>query len=149
MKRKVHAVASFLSLLFLLSFWSSTAFAELFLSQSAIVQVKQSIAYALLLFVPAMMTTAATGFAMGGKGKHPLLVNKRKRMPFIAANGLLVLVPAAIFLSSRAQAGMFDSLFYGVQVVELAAGAINVSLIGLNIRDGLRLSSRRSASATQ
>ena len=64
-------------------------------------------------------------------------------MPFIAANGLLILVPAAIFLSVRAQAGMFDGAFYAVQAVELLAGAINVTLIGLNIRDGLRLSRRR------
>ena len=139
MKRKVHATAAVLCLLFLSAFWTSTVVAELFLSAAAVAQVKQGIAYALLVFVPAMMVTGATGFAMGAKGQHPLLVGKRRRMPFIAANGLLILVPAAIFLSVRAQAGMFDA----VQAVELLAGAINVTLIGLNIRDGLRLSRRR------
>ena len=89
------------------------------------------------------MVTAGTGFAIGGKGRHPLLISKRKRMPFIAANGLLILVPSAIFLSMRAQAGMFDGVFYAIQAVELVAGAVNLSLIGLNIRDGLRLSHRR------
>ncbi|KMW45439.1 hypothetical protein PQH03_12615 [Ralstonia insidiosa] len=143
MKRKVHATAAVLCLLFLSAFWTSTVVAELFLSAAAVAQVKQGIAYALLVFVPAMMVTGATGFAMGAKGQHPLLVGKRRRMPFIAANGLLILVPAAIFLSVRAQAGMFDGAFYAVQAVELLAGAINVTLIGLNIRDGLRLSRRR------
>jgi hypothetical protein len=70
-------------------------------------------------------------------------------MPFIAANGLLILVPAAIFLSVRAQAGLFDGAFYAVQAIELVAGAFNVTLIGLSIRDGLRLSRRRQASKDQ
>ena len=149
MKRKVHATAAVLSLLFLSAFWTSTAVAELFLSAGAVAHVKQGIAYALLAFVPTMMTTAGTGFAMGAKGQHPLLVGKRRRMPFIAANGLLILVPAAIFLSVRAQAGLFDGAFYAVQAIELVAGAFNVTLIGLSIRDGLRLSRRRQASKDQ
>ena len=143
MKRKIHAAAAMLSMLFLAAFWLSTVVVELFFSPAAVAQVKQCIAYALLAFVPLIMTTGATGMAIGGKGKHPLLLQKRKRMPFIAANGLLVLVPSAIFLSLRAQAGLFDTAFHGVQIVELIAGAVNLTLIGLNVRDGLRLSRRR------
>ena len=142
-KHLLHATAAALSLLFLSTFWVSTVISEVFLSAAAVTMVKQSIAYALLAFVPVMMVTAGTGFAIGGKGRHPLLISKRKRMPFIAANGLLILVPSAIFLSMRAQAGMFDGVFYAIQAVELVAGAVNLSLIGLNIRDGLRLSHRR------
>ena len=142
-KHLLHAAAAALSLLFLSTFWVSTVISEVFLSAAAVTMVKQSIAYALLAFVPVMMVTAGTGFAIGGKGRHPLLISKRKRMPFIAANGLLILVPSAIFLSMRAQAGMFDGVFYAIQAVELVAGAVNLSLIGLNIRDGLRLSHRR------
>lgn len=139
MKHRIHAAAAALTLLFLAAFWISTAVSELFLTASAVVQVKISIAYALLGFVPVMMLTAASGFLMGGKGRHPLLLAKRKRMPFIAANGLLILVPAAVFLSLRAQAGLLDGVFYGVQALELAAGAANLALIGLNIRDGILL----------
>lgn len=142
-KHLLHAAAAALSLLSLSTFWVSTVISEVFLSAAAVTMVKQSIAYALLAFVPVMMVTAGTGFAIGGKGRHPLLISKRKRMPFIAANGLLILVPSAIFLSMRAQAGMFDGVFYAIQAVELVAGAVNLSLIGLNIRDGLRLSHRR------
>jgi hypothetical protein len=63
-------------------------------------------------------------------------------MPIIAANGLLFLVPCAIFLSRRASAGSFDATFYAVQLLELAAGATNVTLLALNVRDGLRLAAR-------
>jgi hypothetical protein len=63
-------------------------------------------------------------------------------MPIIALNGLLVLVPAAVFLAGRASAGRFDAIFYVVQAIELIAGAANLMLIGLNMRDGSRLTGR-------
>ncbi|QKH45770.1 hypothetical protein FOC82_03195 [Achromobacter denitrificans] len=138
-----------LTLLFLAAFWMSTVVSELFLSASAVAQVKIAIAYALWGFLPVMMLTAASGFLMGGKGRHPLLLAKRRRMPFIAINGLLILVPAAVFLSLRAQAGLLDRAFYGVQALELAAGAANLALIGLNIRDGLRLGRLRRGAHEQ
>jgi hypothetical protein len=143
MKRKLHATAATMVMLFLALFWSSTVVAEVFMSHAAVAQVKHAIAYGLLAFVPLMALTAGTGFSMGGKGKHALLVDKRKRMPFIALNGLLILVPSAIFLFLRSSSGIFDGAFYAVQVVELVAGVVNMILIGRNIRDGLQLSRRR------
>lgn len=63
-------------------------------------------------------------------------------MPIIALNGVLVLVPAAFFLAWRSAAGVFDGSFYAVQAIELAAGAANLVLLALNMRDGLRLTGR-------
>ena len=57
-------------------------------------------------------------------------------MPFIADNGILILIPAALFLASKAKAAAFDTTFYAVQALELFAGATNVVLLGLNMRDG-------------
>ena len=45
-------------------------------------------------------------------------------------------------LAGKAQAGQFDTSFYIVQVIELIAGAVNITLLGLNMRDGLRLSGK-------
>ncbi len=63
-------------------------------------------------------------------------------MPFIAANGLLVLVPCAIVLNRWAASGSFDTAFHALQAIELIAGAINLTLMGLNARDGLRMTRR-------
>jgi hypothetical protein len=63
-------------------------------------------------------------------------------MPVIAGNGLLILVPAALVLDRWAAAGAFDARFYVVQAVELLAGGTNLTLMGLDMRDGLRLSGR-------
>lgn len=63
-------------------------------------------------------------------------------MPIIALNGLLFLVPAAWFLAGKAAAGEFNNPFYTVQVIELIAGAANLTMMGLNIRDGLRMTGK-------
>ena len=60
----------------------------------------------------------------------------------VAANGILVLVPSALWLHHLASRGEWGSSFYAAQAVELAAGLTNLVLMGLNIRDGLRLSGR-------
>ena len=60
-------------------------------------------------------------------------------MKFIAANGLLILVPSAVSLAILANLGDMDGLFVPLQAVELIAGGVNLVLIGLNIRDGLRM----------
>lgn len=44
-------------------------------------------------------------------------------------------------LASWANAGRFDRAFYALQGVELVAGAINITLLVLNMRDGSRLAS--------
>lgn len=138
--RKIHVVAAFAAFLFIAGFWAATVISELFLPASCVAAVKQGIAYALLVFIPVMATAGGTGFALGGQRTDVLVAAKRRRMPIIALTGLLVLVPAALFLNMKAQAGEFDSVFFLVQAIELLAGASNLTLMGMNIRDGLRLS---------
>ena len=79
---------------------------------------------------------------MAGPSPKGVLATKLKRMQLIAGNGILVLVPAVLFLAWKAGQDEFDAAFIGVQVVEFAAGSINLALMGLNIRDGLRMTRR-------
>ena len=79
---------------------------------------------------------------MAGPSPKGLLAGKLKRMRLIAANGILVLVPSVLFLAWKAGHGEFDAAFIAVQLVEFAAGSLNLALMGLNIRDGLRLIAR-------
>lgn len=124
------------------SFWLSTLVSELFLSQEAIVLVKHSILQAMWIMIPAMAATGGSGFALSKERKGNLLGSKKKRMQFIAANGLLVLLPCAFYLHGKAAAGEMDTVFYALQIVELVAGATNFSLMAMNFRDGLKLSGR-------
>ncbi len=149
MKHKIHITAATLASLTILAFLLSTIVSELFLSYVAVAAVKQAIAYALIGFIPLLIVTAGSGFSLAGKRQHPLLTAKQRRMPFIALNGLLILVPLALYLNAKAANGQFDAWFYAAQVLELLAGAANLSLIVLNFRDGLRLSRRHSLASAQ
>lgn len=103
-----------------------------------IAAVKRFMAYSLLLLVPAMVGTGISGNSLGGRGGAKPILVKRRRTKFIAANGLLVLVPCALVLHVLASHGSFGPTFYLVQAVELIAGPVNVVLLSLNVRDGLR-----------
>jgi hypothetical protein len=146
MLKRIHLAAALTATAIIACFWSATAVSELFGGEAAVVAVKQAILWGMLLLVPAIATTGATGFVIGGKWKAPLAVAKLRRMKFIAANGLMVLLPSAFFLAWRSAAGSFDGWFYAVQAIELVAGATNLALMGLNIRDGLALSRRIAGS---
>lgn len=142
MKKAIHPIAGALALVILVTFWLSTAVTEMSGSQAAVVVIKTAIPWGFLLLIPALAATGGTGFALSRGRRGGLLDAKIKRMPWIAVNGLLILIPAALFLSFKAQAGEFDMRFYAAQALELVAGATNITLLGLNMRDGLTLKGR-------
>jgi hypothetical protein len=142
MRRRVHPIAGVVGFVTILIFWTSTAASEMFGSVETITAVKRAIPWGLLILAPALAITGATGFRMAGVSTDPRVLSKKHRMPFIAGNGLLILVPAALYLAALASRGEFGNVFYGVQAIELVAGAINLTLMALNIRDGLRLAGR-------
>ncbi|RLA28943.1 MAG: hypothetical protein DRQ63_02265 [Gammaproteobacteria bacterium] len=143
MKKIIHRTAAVTATLCIAVFFSSSVLVELFGSQESIAMVKNLIVMrGLFILVPAIAATGGTGFALGENRKGRLVEGKKKRMPFIGANGLLVLLPAAIILDQWAAAGSFDMKFYVVQGFELVAGATNLTLMGKNMRDGLRMSGR-------
>lgn len=143
MKPVIHAAAATTVILVIATFWVSTVASELLFDQTAIAAVKRVIAiYGLAILVPALALTGATGFALARARKGALVAGKTKRMPFIALNGMLVLVPAALYLYYKSGAGEFDTLFHAVQAIELGAGLTQLVLMSLNFRDGLRLAGR-------
>jgi hypothetical protein len=138
----IHPIAGVIAILTIASFWLSTALSELFASQAAVIVVKTAIPWGFLLLIPALAAAGGSGFALSkGRRAGPVGV-KVQRIPFIAANGTLILIPAALFLASKARAAEFDSTFYAVQTLELVAGAVNITLLGLNMRDGLKMKGR-------
>jgi len=136
-------VASVLATTLIATFFISTVVVELLGSTEAIAMVKRWIVSpGLFILVPALAATGGAGFALAKGRSGRLIEAKKRRMPFIAANGLLVLVPCAIFLHLWASQGLLDTRFYLVQLLELSAGAVNLTLMGLNMRDGLRLTGK-------
>lgn len=143
MIRRLHPIAGAVALACIVLFWSSTLAAELFAGHAGVAAVKTAILWGMGVLIPAMALVGASGFRLGGRAQTPRIRAKKRRMPIIALNGLCVLVPCAIFLQARASAGLFDTTFALVQAVELVAGAINITLMGLSMRDGFALARGR------
>lgn len=142
MTKTVHPIAGGTALLMILTFWLSTALSELFADVAMVTTVKTLIPCGFLILIPALAAVGGSGFQLSKTRRGPLVATKQKRMPIIAANGILILIPSALYLSFKAQAGAFDSGFYAVQALELVAGAVNIALLGLNMRDGLRMTGK-------
>ena len=143
MPKIAHRIAGILALLCIATFFLSSLLVEAFGAHATMAQLKSLIVTpGLWILIPAVVAAGASGTFLSKSRKGRLLEAKRKRMPFIAANGLLVLLPCAIILDRWAAAGAFDASFYAVQAIELVAGAVNLTLMGLNVRDGLRMTGR-------
>jgi len=142
MLKHIHPIAGTIGFLIILAFWTSTVGSELFGSVELITAVKRTIPWGFSILVPALAMTGLSGFRLAGGVSTGPIASKRRRMKFIAGNGLLVLAPSAFYLALLASHGAFDGRFYAVQAVELVAGAVNLALMALNMRDGLRLTGR-------
>ena len=94
MLSKIHKPAAAIGFLCIATFFSATVLSELFGSHETVAAIKKLILFpGLLILIPALAATGASGFKLAKNRKGRLLEQKKKRMPFIAANGLLILVP--------------------------------------------------------
>lgn len=142
MKTRIHGIAGCIGFLMIFLFWTSTATTELFASHETIAAVKGLILKGMFILIPAMVIVGGSGMSLSKRRRGNLVSVKKKRMPIIALNGLLILLPSAWFLAGKASSGEFDTSFYIVQGIELIAGAVNLTLMGLNIRDGLTMTGK-------
>lgn len=144
---KLHAAAGALAMLIIASFWTATVTTLIIGDKYVIAMTKLSIAWGLLALIPMLILAGFTGNRLGQRMRGPLIAAKQKRMKVIAFNGLVFLVPSALILLPLAMQGQGGAVYYLIQSVELFAGATNITLLGLNMRDGMRLGRRRISAA--
>ena len=111
MKKIIHPIAGMMAMVIIATFWLSSVSVEVFGAPADIALVKTGVAWGILLLTPTMVLTGRSGAALAGERRVGLIAVKRKRMALIAANGLLVLIPSALFLAFRARAGVLDAGF--------------------------------------
>jgi hypothetical protein len=147
--RLAHRAAGALALVTLALFQISTAVSETALSHDSVVAVKRMIVWGLLPLILCLAATGASGATIARKPFAGLVRVKLRRMKIAAANGLLILAPAALYLYTKATAGEFDMTFYAVQGLEIVAGLLNVTMLSLNMRDGLMMTRKKRRRAAQ
>ncbi len=144
MTRWIHITSASLAWCLILIFWTSTLLSETLGGPDDIQFVKTYILYGMTILIPSIITAGISGFRLSCGRQNRLIERKLKRMPIIALNGLLVLLPSAVFLAHKANANEFDKLFYGIQMLELTAGLVNFYLMTLNARDGRQLNAQHA-----
>jgi hypothetical protein len=144
---RVHLVASLAAVAIVSSFLVASAAVEATGDEDAVRAVKGWIVRALVVLIPVMAAAGLSGRRLAGRSRAAVVRRKLRRMKTIAAIGLLVLVPCAITLERLAAQDDFGSAFATVQAVEAFAGTLNLTLLMLNLRDGLALRTRRTAAA--
>jgi len=143
MMHMLHRLAATVATLCIATFLSTTIVVELFGTAESIANLKSLIVWpGLFILVPAIALAGMSGFSLAKSRGGSIVRRKKRRMPIIGANGVLILIPCAIYLDHVASFGAFDTSFYVIQGVELIAGAVNLVLMGLNIRDGMKISGR-------
>lgn len=143
---RLHAAAGAVAMLTILGLQTMITLGETSGYPAEIAALRSRVlAVVCLLLVPAMIAAGASGARLGRDWRGPLIAAKRRRMMVIAALGLLVLLPLAIGLWGLASRGMIDGRFVLLQRIETLAGLVNLLLLGLNLRDGMRLRRRPAA----
>ncbi|AQS86390.1 hypothetical protein A0U92_09540 [Acetobacter aceti] len=118
---------------------TASIIAELYGNPQTMAVIRHAILWGLLVLIPCLALTGLSGYRATGTAPRGLALTKFKRMRVTGLNGICILVPCAFFLALRASELKFDRLFYEVQFIELLAGSINLALLGMNFRDGLRM----------
>ena len=135
----VHRAASIGATLLITSFIISTVTVEFLGFEAYLVEVKTWIFRVLPLLIILMATAGATGRKLASQSAGQPASKKAKLMRLVALNGILVLAPCAYFLQKWANLGELGQAFYWVQAIELGFGAINLSLMGMMIKEGITI----------
>lgn len=135
---KIHFIATAIAAITIFTFFTSSLIAEIKGDESFIKSVKSFIIYALPILIVSMPTLAITGNKLAGHSKNRLVLIKKNRMKLVMVNGM-ILISLAIFLFYRSHFQEIDGVFLTFQIAEFFFGMVNLTLIGLNARNGMQL----------
>ncbi|WP_407117401.1 hypothetical protein [Bradyrhizobium sp. LMG 9283] len=139
MAKILHPMAGATALVMIATLWISTVLTEVLASHASVTVIKTAIPWASCYW---SRRCGDRRFFLAKEGRAGLIDAKIKRMPFVAGNGILVLIPAALFLASnRVRLDVLCSAD-----AQTACRATNIFLLRLNMRDGFKMKGRFRAS---
>ncbi|MBK7057593.1 MAG: hypothetical protein KBF99_07955 [Leptospiraceae bacterium] len=134
---QLHKLGGILAILIILFFQVLTISSEFSGDFNRIITAKQIIAWLIPFLVITLIGTGISGRKLAGKSTNILIIRKQSRMKFIAANGILILLPSAYILLYLSKIQPVTNLFWILQTLEISSGLINLTLLILNAKDGI------------
>ncbi len=141
---RIHLTAAVGALALITTFLVSSAVTELAGNAAAVHNLRQWIVFGLPLLVGCLAAAALTGRRLARKSRAAVIRRKQRRMQVVAALGIVVLVPCALILDALTAGASAGAVVTGLVLTEMLAGAINLTLLLLNVRDGRSLSRPRT-----
>lgn len=140
---RIHLSAAAGALALIATFLVSSAVTELAGNAADVHGLRQWIVFALPLLVGCLAAAALTGRRLARKSRAAVIRRKQRRMQVVAALGIVVLVPCALILDALTASASAGAVVTGLVLTEMLAGALNLTLLLLNARDGRSLSRPR------
>jgi hypothetical protein len=142
---RIHLGASLATIVIVSAFLVGSAAVEAFGDEGDIRAAKGWILRMLVVLIPTIAAAGVSGRRLAGRSRAAVVKRKLRRMKTIGATGVLVLVPCAITLERLAAQDDFGLAFATLQTVEVLGGTLNLTLLVLNLRDGMALRTKRTA----
>ena len=136
MKTIFHAMFGMLSFGLILVSLMTSLIVEIWSSQRVIADVKALAFQSILLLLVLLGFAALLGLSLGRVRQGNIVEAKKKRMVWLFAVAILILLPVAYVLNKYAKQGQFNWAFIALQSVEYAFDIAFLVLLGFNIRDG-------------
>jgi hypothetical protein len=144
---RAHLAAAAIAVAMITAFLAVSAVTELAGSPGEVRAARQGIVTGLPLLVACLATTGITGRRLAGRSRSSVIRAKQRRLAAAAVIGLAVLIPCALLLYFPAAARAGRPAVTALEITEWAFGSVNLCLLVLNFRAGLRMSKRRGSPA--
>ncbi|MBU3538657.1 hypothetical protein [Polynucleobacter sp. UK-Gri1-W3] len=139
MKTILHSSAGIFSMFFLFVFFTATLVSEYFYSPQDVITVQQAILQAMLAYLFLILIAGAIGLSLSKERKGRLVDVKKKRMLAIIFFSVGVLLPVVYLLAGQTLESDRGIFFFYLEGIELGVCALIMVLLGLNARDGAKL----------
>ncbi|MGO8893824.1 MAG: hypothetical protein ACLP8X_06820 [Streptosporangiaceae bacterium] len=140
---RTHLAAAAGALALIATFLVSSAVTELIGTAGDVHIVRQWIVFGLPVLIGCLATAALSGRRLARNSRAAVIRRKERRMRIIAAAGIVVLVPCALILDDLTASASAGGVVTALEIAEILAGSLNLTLLVLNFRDGRGLTRPR------
>lgn len=102
--------------------------------------------FGLPVLIGCLVTAALSGRHLARNSRAAVIRRKQRRMRIVAAAGIVVLVPCALILDDLTASVSVGGVVTALEIAEMLVGALNLTLLVLNFRDGRGLTRPRRPS---
>lgn len=140
---RIHLTAAAGAVAVVIAFLAVSAVTELVGGVGEVRAARQGILLGLPLLIACLATAGITGSRLADRSRSAVVRAKRWRLAAAAVTGLVVLIPCALLLGFPPAAFAGSPQVTALEIIEWAFGSVNLCLLVLNFRAGLRIRSRR------